>query len=59
MIKKCIRIFAGIMCAGCIAAMLGIVGAIDGGAALADVVPAAFALIGGAGLFGGIAYLAG
>lgn len=59
MIKKILRVFSGLMAAACGLACLGVVGTIDGGAALSTAAPAAFALIGGTGLFAGLAYLLG
>ena len=54
--RKVLKGFA-IFCACCCAfAVLGIVGAIDGGAAL-DVVPGAFGLLALSGIFAGLSYL--
>lgn len=57
--KKFIRAFCILIAVSCFFATLGAAGSIERGAALADIVPGAFALITGAGIFSGLAYLLG
>lgn len=56
MFRKVLKTAAIICACLCAFAVLGIVGAIDGGAAL-DIVPGAFALTACGGIFAGLAYL--
>ena len=56
MFRKVLKCFAGVSAFLCALAVLGIVGAIEGGAAL-DIVPGAFGLTACGGIFAGLAYL--
>ena len=57
--KRFLKTVCIIGAAACFFAALGAAGSIERGAALADIAPGAFALITGAGIFSGLAYLLG
>lgn len=57
--KKFLKTVCILIAAACFFAALGAAGAIERGAALADIAPGALALMGGVGIFSGLAYLLG
>lgn len=57
--KRLLKTVCIIGAAACFFAALGAAGAIERGADLGDVVPGAFALMAGTGIFSGLAYLLG
>lgn len=57
--KRFLKTVCIIGAAACFFAALGTAGAIERGADLGDVVPGAFALMAGTGIFSGLAYLLG